>query len=56
MIFFICLSGNLLIIFYYVLNIWRLRRPALLASDFYLSLASGRKKRLVSKWRKRLVD
>ena len=34
--------GTLLIIFYYVLNLWRLRRPdfiplALLASDFYLS-------------------
>ena len=40
MIFFICPSGTLLIIFYYVLNLWRLRRPdfiplALLASDFF---------------------
>ena len=40
MIFFICPSGTLLIIFYYVLNLWGLRRPdfiplALLASDFF---------------------
>ena len=58
MIFFICPSGTLLIIFYYVMNLWRLRRPdfiplALLASDFYLSLARGGQKRLVSQWRKR---
>ena len=50
--------GTLLIIFYYVMNLWRLRRSdfiplALLASDFYLSLASGGQKRLVSQWRKR---
>ena len=49
MIFFICPLGTLLIIFYYIMNLWRLRRPyfippVLLASDFYLSLASGRKK------------
>ena len=46
---------NLLIIFYYVMNLWRLRRPdfippALLASDFYLSLARDGQKRLVSQW------
>ena len=40
-------------IFYYVMNLWRMRRPdfiplALLASDFYLSLVSGGQKRLVS--------
>ena len=50
--------GTLLIIFYYVMNLWRLRRSdfiplALLDSDFYLSLASGGQKRLVSQWRKR---
>ena len=49
LIFFICPSVTLLIIFYYVMNLWRLRRPdfiplALLASDFYLSLASGGQK------------
>ena len=61
MIFFISLSGTVLIIFYYVMNLWRLRRSdfiplALLASDFYLSLASGGQKKLLSQWRKRLVD
>ena len=60
MIFFIRPSGTLIIL-YYVMNLWRLRRPdfippALLASDFYLSLARDGQKRLVSQWRKRLVD
>ena len=61
MIFYIFPSGTLLIIFYYVMNLWRLRRSdfiplALLASDFYLSLARGEQKRLESQWRKRSVD
>ena len=61
MIFYIFPSGTLLIIFYYVMKLWRLRRPdfiplALLASDFYLSLARGEQKRLESQWRKRSVD
>ena len=47
-------------IFYYVMNLWRMRRPdfiplALLASDFYLSLASGGQKKLLSQWRKKFV-
>ena len=49
--------GNLLIIFYYVMNLWRLRRPdfiplALFASNFYLSLARGGQKSFMSQWRK----
>ena len=55
MIFYIFPSGTLLIIFYYVMKLWRLRRPdfippALLASDFYLSLVRDGQKRLVSQW------
>ena len=47
-------------IFYYVMNLWRIRPDfiplALLASDFYLSLASGGQKKLVTQWRKRFMD
>ena len=61
LIFFICPSVTLLIIFYYVMNLWRLSRPdfiplALLASEFYLSLASGGQKKWLNQWRKRFVD